>query len=88
MIYDRIIIHGDVSSPFQHIYVYKDGEKVDTIGVQLDDVAETVLSYLEKYELDCIELSGAIMYMQGIEKIIKDAVTTKYSGKDFTFRYV
>ena len=88
MTYDRIIIRGDVSSPFQHIYVYKNGERVDTIGVQFDDVAETVLSYLEKYELDCIELSGATMYMQGIEKIIKEATISKYSGKDFTFRYV
>ena len=88
MTYDRIIIRGDVTSPFQHIYVYKNGERVDTIGVQFDDVAETVLSYLEKYELDCIELSGAIMYMQSIEKIIKEAIITKYNGKDFTFRYV
>lgn len=88
MTYDRVIIRGDVSSPFQHIYVYKNGERVDTIGVQFEDLAETVLGYLEKYELDCIELSGAIMYMQGIEKNIKEAITTKYSGKDFTFRYV
>ena len=88
MTYDRIIVRGDLTGPFQHIYVYKNGEKVDSIGVQFDDLPETVLSYLQKYDLNCIELSGAIMFMQGIEKEIKKAVTTEYSGKDFTFRYV
>ena len=88
MTYDRVIVRGDVASPFQHIYVYKNGERVDAIGVQFEDLAETVLSYLEKYELDCVELSGATNYMQGIEKIIKEQITTTYSGKDFTFRYV
>ena len=88
MPYDRIIVRGDVSSPFQHIYVYKNGERVDTIGVQFDHVAETVLSYLEKYELDYIELSGSTMYMQGFEKAIKETAITQYAGKDFTIKYI
>lgn len=88
MTYDRIIVRGDVSSPFQHIYVYKNGERVDTIGVQLDYVAETVLNYLQKYELDCIELSGATVYMQGFEKAIKETAIAQYAGKDFTIKYI
>lgn len=85
---DRIIIRGDLAAPFQHLYVYKNGERIDTIGVLFEDLTETVLSYLQKYELTQLDLSGPRVYMEGVEKIIKEAIMKKYNFPDITFRYV
>ena len=85
---NRIIIRGDVSDLFQHIYVYKDGEKIDSIGVLFEDVTETILIYLEKYDLHHIDLAGAKVYTQKLEQEIKDALILKYNTTDITFRYV
>ena len=85
---DRIIIRGDLIAPFQHLYVYKNGEKIDAIGVLFEDLAETVLSYLQKYKLTQLDLSGPRVYMEGVEKIIKEAIIKEYNFSDITFRYV
>ena len=85
---NRVIIHGDISAPFQHIYVYKDGERVDTVGVLFEDIPETTLNYLEKYNLSNIDLSGARVYTEKIEQDIKKAMVCKYNSCDITFKYV
>lgn len=85
---DRIIVRGDLTAPYQHLYVYKNGERVDTIGVLFEDIVDTVLSYLKKYELINIDLSGPRIYMEGIEKNIKEAIIAQYNFPEVTFRYV
>lgn len=86
---DRIIIRGDLTAPYQRLYIYKNEERVDSIGVLFEDLAETTLACLEKYELTHIDLSGARAYMEGIEKTIKEELAKKYSNSsDITFRYV
>lgn len=86
---NRIIIRGDISDLFQHIYVYKDGEKIDSVGVLFEDVPETVLAYLEEYDdLNNIDLAGAKVYTQKLEQNIKDALILKYNTTNITFRYV
>lgn len=85
---NKIIIRGDVSDLFQHIYVYKDGEKVDSVGVLFEDVPETVLAYLEEYNLNSVDLAGAKAYTQKLEKDIREAFALKYNNTDITFKYV
>lgn len=86
---DRIIIRGDVTAPYQHLYVYQNGERVDYIGVLFEDLADTVLSCLNKYSLTRIDLSGSRFYMEGIEQEIKKAIALKYNSfPDITFKYV
>ena len=85
---DRIIIRGDLTAPYQHLYVYKNGERVDSIGVLFEDVVDTTLSCLKKYELTNIDLSGPRSYMTGIEKNIREAIITQYDFPEVTFRYV
>ena len=85
---DRIIIRGDITAPYQHIYIYKNGNRVDSMGVLFDDLAEMVLCCLEKYELTHIDLSGSRFYMEGVEKIIKEAAISKYGNSEINFRYV
>ena len=85
---DRIIIRGDITAPYQHIYIYKNGDRVDSMGVLFDDLAEMVLCCLEKHELTHIDLSGSRFYMEGVEKIIKEAAINKYDNSEINFRYV
>lgn len=85
---NRLIIRSDLTTPYQHLYVYKNGERVDTFGVLFEDLVEAVLTCLEKYELTTIDLSGPKTYLEGIEKNIKEAIVTKYNFPEITFRYV
>lgn len=85
---DRLIIRSDLATIYQHLYVYKDGKRVDTFGVLFEDLVETVLTCLEKYELTIIDLSGPQIYLEGIKKNIKEAIATKYNFPEITFRYV
>lgn len=85
---NKIIIRGEVASLYQHIYVYKNGERVDYIGVQFNDLAETVISCLEKYKLNQVTLSGSRFYMEGVEEEIKKANMTKYNNLEISFKYV
>jgi hypothetical protein len=85
---DRLIIRGDAAAPYQHLYIYKNGDRIDSFGVLFEDLAEAAINCLEKYELDHIDLSGSRFYMEGIEKAIKDAYICKYSTMTIIFRYV
>ena len=85
---DRLIIRGDVTSPYQHLYVYKGGERIDSLGVLFDDLAEVAVRCLKKYELTQIDLSGSHFYMEGIEREIKKAAAISYSEAEITFKYV
>ena len=88
MTYDRIIIRGEVTAPYFHLYIYKNGERADSVGVLFEDLADTVVASLKKYELDTIELSGPRAYTEGIQKNIQEAIATEYNFPDITFRYV
>ena len=85
---DRLIIRGEMFGPFQHIYAYVGGTKVDSIGVPMEDLEEVVFALLEKYNISHIDLSGARIFMQGIEQSIKEKEITQYSKGTITFRYV
>lgn len=85
---NRIIIRGDISAPYQHLYIYKDGERVDSIGVLFDDLGEMVLTCLNKYKLTQVDLSGSRLYMEGIEKKIREYAVAKYDNFEINFKYV
>ena len=85
---DRIIIRGEPTGPFQHLYVYAKEKKVESIGIDFNDLEEVVFEILNKYNISHIDLSGPKTYMQGIEKLLTQANTTTYSTHNLTFRYV
>lgn len=85
---DRVIIRSDPTTPYHHLYIYKNGERVDTIGVLFEDLIETALNCIKKYELTRVDLSGPRIYTEEIEKNISTAIKTDYSFLEITFRYV
>jgi hypothetical protein len=84
----KIIIHGGPVETFQHIYTYVDGEKVDTLGVRIDELAEVALELVTKYNITDIDLAGARYFMEGIESLIKEEAVKQYSLESLNFRYV
>lgn len=87
---NKLIVRGDPIHHMQHIYIYTGGEKVDNLGVHLDEVPEVVLFAVEKYNIEKINLSGSRFYMEGIEQQIRKyaAENGKYSNLTLTFCYV
>ena len=85
---DRLIIRGEMFGPLLYVYIYKDGEKIDSIGVSMENLEEVVFASIEKYNITTIDLSGARGFMQGIEKSLREKEIAQYSTDKITFRYV
>ena len=85
---NRLIIRGEPTQIFQRISVIKNNEKVEGVGVQIDDFEEVVFQCLEKYNIKNIDLSGPRAYTEGLERKIRQAGVTQYDITDLTFRYV
>lgn len=85
---DKLIIRGEMFGPFQYVYIYKNGEKIDSIGVSMENLEEVVFASLKKYGITTIDLSGAKSFMQGIEKSLREKEITQHSTDKIIFRYV
>ena len=85
---NRLIVRGEPFGPFQYISVFVDNERVESMGIQFDDLEEIVFALITKYGINHIDLSGAKGYMQGIEEKLKTTAITTYGLDDLTFKYV
>ena len=85
---NRLLIRGEPTGPFQHIYVFENDKMVESIGIGIDDLEEIVFALVEKYNIDPIDLSGARAYMRGIEDKITKAGLTEYNLSGLSFRYL
>ena len=84
----KLLIRGEPVGPKQYVYIFKDDKRVETIGVDIADLKEIVLACVEKYDITSIDLSGARMYMQGIEKDLISSDLTSYNINSLSFRYI
>lgn len=85
---DRIIIRGEPTSPFQYIYVYVNGERVERLGVLMENLEDIVFALLKKYNINHIDLSGPRDYTTGIERILSNPQSIDYEYANITFKYV
>lgn len=86
---NRIIIHGGPVDPMLHVYVYVEGEKIDSLGCQMDALEEIVFTLAQKHNINTVDLAGSRMYMTGIEKMLRESATVaNYSVDIIEFRYV
>jgi hypothetical protein len=83
-----LLIRCEVFDPCRRLYVFKDQEKIESIGVSAEDFNEIAFELIHRYDIKHISLSGARMYMQGIEEQLKETGITTYSVDDLTFKYV
>lgn len=85
---NRIIVRGEPVGPFQYVSVFVDNQRVESLGVKIDDLVDITFALITKYEISHIDLSGTRGYMQGIEQQLKTAAITTYGLNDLTFKYV
>lgn len=71
-----------VIKPFvmqQNIFVYENGNKIDSIKSTIDDIQDIIIDIATKYETNSVELIGAKSYLEGIKNRIETAEMTKYN---------
>lgn len=71
-----------VIKPFtymQNLFVYEDGEKINTTSTSLDDLPNLLIDLVDKYKTTDIQLIGNLKFLKGIKKNIEDVEITKYN---------
>lgn len=71
-----------VIKPFtytQNVFVYENGDKIDTISTNLNDLPNTFFELVEKYDTNEINLIGNLNFSKGIKEKIENAEMTKYN---------
>lgn len=63
----------------QSFYVYENGNKIDMAHPTVDEINEVVFSFIEKYNISQIDLTGPKQYSKGISKKIKEIEMLKYN---------
>ena len=65
----------------QYLYVFEDGEKIDEATVSLSDVENTVLDFINKYQIIDVDIAGPKQFNQKIGQ----GLITKYSAININF---
>ena len=65
----------------QYLYVFEDGEKIDEATVSLSDVENTVLDFINKYQITDVDIAGPKQFNQKIGQ----GLITKYSMVNINF---
>ena len=84
----RLLVRCEPTAVFQHLYVLDKDSIVDQLGVKLDMLNEIAFEYIKKYNITKIDLSGARLYMQGIERSMREYGLDQYDNNTITYRYV
>ena len=85
---NKLIIRGEPVGPFQYVYANEDGKKVESIGIQIENLEDVVFALLKNYNINHIDLSGSRLYMEGIERMLKNAQINDYEKTELIFKYV
>ena len=85
---DKIIIWTSPIAPFQQLYVYKNGERVEHFGAKIEDLADLLIAAIEKYEITQLDFSGAHVFAQGLVRDFQRQYTAKYSIDNIKINYV
>lgn len=62
----------------QNFYVYEDGNKIATANPKIEEIADTVFSFMQEYDVNELELIGSKQYNRGLSNKIKEAEMTKF----------
>lgn len=63
----------------QNFYVYENGNKIDAATPTVDEINSTVLAFVEKYDIEQLDLVGPKQYAKGISKKFQEAELNKYN---------
>ena len=80
-----------VIKPFifeQNIIVYEDGNKIDVVACNVNELPNNILQLANQYELTNIELAGPTSYLKGIKKQIQELELTAYETNNLEIKII
>lgn len=63
----------------QSLYVYEDENQIDSYSFAVNDINDVIFIFVDKYDIQYVDLVGPKQYVEGIKKKIKEAESTKYN---------
>lgn len=63
----------------QNIFVYENGNKIDVVSTDLDNLSKSLFELSEKYDTNEVDLIGNLKFSKGIKEKIETAEMTKYN---------
>ena len=63
----------------QNIFVYENGNKIDVVSTNLDNLSKSLFELSEKYDTNEVDLIGNLKFSKGIKEKIETAEMTKYN---------
>lgn len=72
----------------QNIFVYEDGNKIDALSCNLNELPRTMLQLATQYELTNIELAGPVSYLKGIQKQIQELEMSTYETNNIEIKLI
>lgn len=80
-----------VIKPFtynQNVFVYEDGNKIETTITNLDNLSNTLFELIDKYNTNEVNLIGNLKFSKGIKEKIENAEITKYNDKKINIELI
>ena len=72
----------------QTLYVYDEGNKLETVSVKIDDLPETIIDLAIKHNLEQVDLTGPTAYAKGIIKQIREKEINKYNENTLILKHI
>ena len=72
----------------QKIFVYEDGNKIESVEVLTKDIENTIFGLIEKYDIEKVDLTGPKQYVRGIVKHLEETKVVKYNKQSITFNII
>ena len=63
----------------QNIYVYEDGNKLETASATIQEMEDIIFTFVDKYNISQIDLVGPKQYLKGLQRKIEKTEFTKYN---------
>ena len=80
-----------VIKPFtynQNVFVYEDGNKIETTITNLDNLSNTLFELIDKYNTNEINLIGNLKFSKGKKEKIENAEMTKYNDNKINIELI
>lgn len=74
----KIVVWTNPVSPFQKIYVFKEGTLVDQMGIMPNNIVDIIFELVDKYQINDIDFSGTYSFGKSFMDEIKKQAVTQY----------
>ena len=81
----KIVVWTSPVAPFQKIYVFKEGNLVDQMGIMPNNIVDIIFELVDKYQINDIDFSGTYSFGKSFMDEIKKQAVTQYKELNVNF---